>query len=323
MPRLRFLSVFCTFFLHEPSIKDLERKDIAMDETTEVGTDNVYDFLKRFAANISLADLKPVSNRHRGGDSLTFYYRNDSILKVPRRNDSRTGLLKEVKLTEYLHTQPLPFVVAKPITVHEKGLYAMFSRINGTSLPIEAFEGFTHRELESFGRSIGSFLSFLHNHKFPVEVLDTIPRADDPFEVAIREAGRQLAFIEKYTVEVKTKVWTEKLESLRESLDQRWAVVHCDLQINHLLFVRGNLEQLTIIDFADTLMHDPAVDLSEFAIEMYSDLPPDGIAAKKIVDAVLKYYQTDDPAIEAKIELGLLLFAIRRAYQRATKLICP
>ena len=185
-----------------------------MDETTEIRADNVYDFLKRFAVDISLAALKPVSNRHRGGDSLTFYYRNDSILKVPRRNDSRTGLLKEVKLIEYLHTQPLPFVVAKPITVHQKGFYAMFSRIDGASLPIEALEGFTPEELESFGRSVGAFLSFLHNHKFPVEVLKYIPRADDSFEVAIREAGRQLAFIEKHTVEVDTTQWTENAREL-------------------------------------------------------------------------------------------------------------
>ena len=294
-----------------------------MVETTEIRTENVYDFLKKFATDISLTDLKPVSNRHRGGDSLTFYYRNDSILKVPRRNDSRTGLLKEVKIIEYLHRQPLPFIVAKPILAHEKGFYAIFSRIDGASLPVEALERFTPEELESFGKSVGTFLSFLHNHKFPVEVLDTIPRADDPFEVALREARRQLTFIEKRIAEVETIQWTEKLESLRQSLDQRWGVVHCDLQINHLFFVQGNLEQLAIIDFADALMHDPAVDLSEFAIEMYSDLFPDGIAAKKIVDAVLKYYQTDDPALEAKIEFGLLLFAIQRAYQHAVKLLLP
>ena len=60
----------------------------------------------------------------------------------------------------------------------------MFSRINGTSLPIEVLERFTPEELESFGKSVGTFLSFLHTHKFPVEVLHTIPRADDPFEVA-------------------------------------------------------------------------------------------------------------------------------------------
>ena len=78
-----------------------------MDKTTEIGAENVYDFLKRFATDISLADLKPVSNRHRGGDSLTFYYRDDSILKVPRRNDYRPRLLKEVKLIEYLHCPSL------------------------------------------------------------------------------------------------------------------------------------------------------------------------------------------------------------------------
>ena len=32
-----------------------------MAETTEIGAENVYDFLKRFATDISLADLKPVS----------------------------------------------------------------------------------------------------------------------------------------------------------------------------------------------------------------------------------------------------------------------
>ena len=292
-----------------------------MDETTEIRAENVHDFLEKFAADISLTDLKPVSSRHRGGDSLTFYYRNNSILKVPRHSDYRIGLLKEVKLTGYLCTQPLPFVVAKPILAHEKGFYAMFSRIDGASLPVEAFEEFTPGALESFGKSIGIFLSFLHNHKFPTEILDAIPYADDPFEIALREARRQLTFIREHTVDVDINQWAEKLESLHESLDQRWAVVHCDLQINHLLFVRGNLEQLAIIDFADALMHDPAVDLSEFAIEMYSDLSPDGIAAKKIINAALKHYQTDDPAIEAKIEFGLLLFAIRRAYQEAMKLI--
>ena len=80
--------------------------------------------------------------------------------------------------------------------------------------------------------------------------------------------------------------------------------------------MQEKLEQLAIIDFADAVMHDPAADLSEFAIEMYSDLPPDGIVAKKVIDAVLKHYQTDDPAITEKIEFGLLVFEIGRTYQQ-------
>ena len=49
---------------------------------------------------------------------------------------------------------------------------------------------------------------------------------------------------------------------------------------------------------------------------MYSDLPPDGVVAKKVIDVVLKYYQTDDAAITEKIKFGLLVFQIERAYQR-------
>ena len=285
-----------------------------MDQTTEIKAENVRDFLKKFATDISIENLKPISNRHRGGDSLTFYYRDDAILKIAR-NAYRTRLLKEAKLTEYLHTLSMPFTVAKPIIVHEKGFYAMFSRINGASLSIEALEEFTAEELESFGKSLGTSLTFLHRHKFPDEVLDYIPHADDPFAVAIRDTRQKLTFIAENTTEIYTSRWCEKLENLQESLDQRWTVVHTDLQINHLFFVQEDLEQLTIIDFADALLHDPAIDLSEFAIEMYSDLPPDGIVAKRVIDAVLKYYQTDDAAITEKIEFGLLVFQIERAYR--------
>ena len=285
-----------------------------MNQTTEIKAENVSDFLKRFATDISLEDLKPVSDRHRGGDNFTFYYRDDAILKIAR-NAYRARLLKEAKLTEYLHTLSMPFTVAKPIMVHEKGFYAMFSRINGASLPIEALEEFTPEELESFAKSLGTSLTFLHRHKFPDEVLDYIPHAADPFAMAIRDTRQKLAFIAENTREIDTNQWREKLENLQGSLDQRWAVVHTDLQINHLFFVQGNLGQLAIIDFADALLHDPAVDLSEFAIEMYSDLPPDGIVAKRVIDAVLKYYQTNDAAIIEKIEFGLLVFQIERAYQ--------
>ena len=286
-----------------------------MDQTTEIKAENVCDFLKKFAADISIENLKPIPNRHRGGDNFTFYYRDDAILKVAR-NAYRARLLKEAKLTEYLHTLSMPFTVAKPIMVHESGFYAMFSRINGASLPIEALEEFTAGELESFGKSLGTSLTFLHRHKFPDEVLDYIPHAADPFAMAIRDTRQKLAFIAEDTAETDINQWNEKLENLQESLDQRWAVVHTDLQINHLFFVQKNLEQLAIIDFADALLHDPAIDLSEFAIEMYSDLPPNGIVAKKVIDAVLKHYQTDDTAIIEKIEFGLLVFEIGRAYQR-------
>ena len=174
-----------------------------MDPTTKITAENVYDFLKKFAIGISVEYLKPISNRHRGGDNFTFYYRDDAILKIAR-NAYRARLLKEAKLTEYLYTLSMPFTVAKPIMVHDQGFYAMFSRINGASLPIEALEEFTAGELESFAKSLGTSLTFLHRHKFPDEVLAYIPHAADPFAVAIRDTKQKLAFIAENTAEIDT-----------------------------------------------------------------------------------------------------------------------
>ena len=55
-----------------------------MNQATEIKAENVCDFLKKFAADISIENLKPISNRHRGGDSFTFYYRDDAVLKIAR-----------------------------------------------------------------------------------------------------------------------------------------------------------------------------------------------------------------------------------------------
>ncbi len=66
-----------------------------MNQTTEITAENVCDFLKKFATDISIEDLKPISKRHRGGDNFTFYYRDDAILKVAR-NAYRARLLKSV-----------------------------------------------------------------------------------------------------------------------------------------------------------------------------------------------------------------------------------
>ena len=71
--------------------------------------------------------------------------------------------------------------------------------------------------------------------------------------------------------------------------------------------------------FNDATQHDPAADLAEFAIEMYSDLNPDGLLASKIVDRVTAHYRTDDAAVAEKVEFGLLEFEIGRAYRQVAK----
>ncbi len=295
-----------------------------MDATTTIGAENIGEFLCVFAPNISIEDLQPVPTQ--GGDNLTFYYRDDRILKIAQ-NEYRERLLREAKIVAYLNTQQVPIAIPQALQFHQQGFYALFSRIDGIPTTVEALEGFSPEELESFTQSLGSFLTFLHRHSFPDDVLGCLPRADDTFPVSLEEARRQIAFIEGHATEVLFEdlrphiqvdidQWKERLECIQQALKQRWAVVHCDLQLSHLFCAKGRVGDLAIIDFGDAMLHDPAVDLSEFAIELYSDLNPDGILAKKILDSVIAHYQTGNPAVAEKIEFGLLSYEIGRAVRQ-------
>ena len=50
-----------------------------MNQTTEITAENVCDFLKKFATDISIEDLKPISKRHGGGDSTHTLKRGASV----------------------------------------------------------------------------------------------------------------------------------------------------------------------------------------------------------------------------------------------------
>ena len=282
-------------------------------ESTRVTQQNAYDLLRRYAKDIPLEDLELIPRQH--GGNVVFYYGKDKMLKVAK-NGHRAALIKEAKLAEYLNTQQLPVTLAKSLLVHPKGFYAVFSRIDGSALTPESLAGFSADKLEAIIRSLGNFLSYLHNHPFPHEVLQYVPKATDPYAVQLKWVRRKIQFVKEHAAEFDIRGWQERLERLQDCLNQVWAVTHCDLSLGHLLAVQGNPEQLAVIDFADAQIHDPAFDLSELAIELYSDLPTDGTMATKIVELLLKHYKTDDPAVAEKIEFGLLEFEIGRAYQQ-------
>lgn len=280
-------------------------------ESTRVRQRNIRGFLRTFARDIPLEDLEVIPRQY--GASVVFYYGDDKVLKVPK-NGHRQALLKEARLYEYLNSQQLSTVFPEPLFVHEKGLYAVFSRIDGQALTPATLEVFTPAELELAVQSIAAFFSCLHNHRFPDGILECIPRATDPFDVHLSRARKKVEFVGKHSENYDTGMWKERLDVLQGALNQSWAVTHCDPQLAHFFAVQGDPERLGVIDFMDAQLHDPAVDIHDFIIEVQSDLP--SWLAGKVVELMLKHYRTDDPAVAEKVEYGLLEFEIRSAYQR-------
>ena len=280
-------------------------------ESTRLTRGNAGDFLRHFAKDIALEDLECISGQY--GDSVLFNYGPDKLLKVPK-NGHRTAFHKELELVEYLHTQQVPVAIPQPLQVHPRGLYAVYPRENSPALSPETVVAFTAAELESCARSLGAFFSFLHTHPFPDQVLQYIPRADDPYPTQLKWVKRKIEFVKEHSTQFDTARWEAQLAHLQGSLDQAgWAVTHCDPSLGHFFAVDGDPGQLAVIGFIDAHQHDPAVDLAEFAIEMHSDLP--ALLAGQLVELVIKHYRTDDRGLADKIEFGLLEFAIRRAFQ--------
>jgi hypothetical protein len=145
---------------------------------------NVHAFLRAHAPDIPQDQLQVIRPGSSGGH-VVFQYGDDRILKVPK-NGHRKTLLKETALYDHLNRQGWPMVFPEVEFVHERGLYAVLRKIEGTELSPEALEALSPRELESTVRSIASFLSLLHHHVFP----DTYPRAIPTMYTSREPRGR-------------------------------------------------------------------------------------------------------------------------------------
>ena len=292
------------------------RKNTGFKESTPLKQRNVDSFLTTFAPELDLDDLTLIPRPF--SDSIVFFYGDEKILKVPK-NGSRSALLKEVRLYEYLNHQQLPVQFPEPISVHEKGFYAVYSKIDGTSLCPETLSHFEAADLEAAVRSIARFFTILHRHPFPDSVLRHVPRATDLYEVKPARTRRKIQFIREHSADYDTRSWETQLDQLQPELKQVMAVTHCDPQLSHFMAIGGDPDCLAVFDFIDAHLHDPAVDIHDFILEAQSDLHP-GLA-DQVIDLLLQHYRSDDPHLRGKVKFGLVDFEIQVAYQqvRASK----
>ena len=206
-------------------------------ETTVVKERNVRGFLRTFAPEIALDELQLVSRLH--GDSVILHYGDDKVLKVAK-NGSRAGLLKEARLYEHLQHQSMPVAFTQPLSVHEQGFYAVYSRVDGIPLLAGALVDLTPSQLAAAVRAIASFFTLLHKHRFPKEILELVPQGDDPYDVQYARLRKKIEVIAEQSEELDTAGWGVQLEQLEGALHQRWELIHCDPQLSHFYAVEGD-----------------------------------------------------------------------------------
>jgi hypothetical protein len=278
-------------------------------ETTQVKYRNVRSFLRTFAPDIALDELQIVSGRH--GDSIVCRYGDDKVVKVPK-NGTRIGLVKEARLYEYLGEHSLSVSFPEPLFVHERGLYAVYSRIPVAPLTVEALRVLTPTQLENAVHAIARFFRLLHTHHYPDEILELVPKGDAPYDVQLDRMRRKIQFIAQHDAPYDTSGWTAQLDRLEGALQQRWKVIHCDPSLSHFYALDGDCERLAVTHFTDALLQDPAIDLADFLADR--ELQEDVALAGRVKELLLTHYETDDADIAEKVEFGMLDSVVRWAH---------
>ena len=296
------------------------RRCTRIKETTRLTHRNVQAFLRRFAKQIDIDDLEFVPSGPYSA-SFTFYYQRDKVLKV-NKVGSRPSLLKETILADYLSKQDLRVSVPRPLYVHPKGFYAVFSRIDAAELAPQVVMAMSESQRESLVRSLGEFLTFLHSEDMPHEVKRHVPQPKADLKLELKQARRGLECLREHEPGFEVTSFEERLQELEECTDQVWAITHSDFSLGNILVDALDVERLSIIDFTDAEMADPSVD---FAC-LQGDLEDEELEPAPIIEGVLKHYETEDPALRAKIEFRRLVGeimdqfrSVRLALRRAGK----
>jgi aminoglycoside phosphotransferase (APT) family kinase protein len=277
----------------------------ALTAATKVTNRNVYRYLRLVAPDLKFDELEIIYRR--GGESVTFAYGKDRILKVPRNQEKRRNILSEVRILAHLAERDIPVALPKPLAAHDEGLYAIFERIEGKSLTHDTLDSFEPEARERFARRIGEFLAFLHTHEFPADLLAALQIGDDTIRKHHERARRKIMSIQEYAKEpFDTSSWEEQLKGY-ESLESIPTLAHADMDLDHIFHIPSDPRGFGVIDFADAQLADPYIDLAELSVPA------------ETLELILSHYHTNDPTIRKKIEFGHLCRDIHRQYKAVKK----
>lgn len=206
--------------------------------------------------------VRSIAEIHGGWDSRVVEVDGEWIFRFPRDAGAEEALRKEILLLPLLATA-LPVAVPQPEYVVEGPRpFVGYRKVGG--LPLRALAG-DERALARAGRDFGSFLTALHS--FPLDrarsarVGGGASAWREDLVATVRELERRVLPL------LPTAVAGRAIEMLRSFVEDDAsfafdpALVHYDLGPAHLFFEEdGRLRG--VIDWADTVVGDPAADLA-------------------------------------------------------------
>lgn len=226
-----------------------------------------------------------------GWDNYAVTVNDDFLFRFPRRQDSLEQIKKETEVLNILHSKLPPYIkVPKYLATNLDKDYPFvhYRMIQGEPLTKELYGKFTDSEKEKFVQQITEFLHILHsidtNQCKNLNKVNALEKYQHLYQQVVKTCFKYL-----------TREEQEKTQKLFEGYFNDPAmrnytptVVHNDLSENHILITETGIG---IIDFGDTDIFDPAIDISWFYL-----------FDKNLFDNILdKYHGHKDSNFESRI----------------------
>lgn len=199
-----------------------------------------------------------------GWDNYAVAVNDEYLFRFPRRQESLEQIQKEVEVLDILQAELPPEIeVPKYLATRLNSDYPFvyYKMIQGKPLTKELYDSLTEEEKARFVRRIVEFLRILHGIDVgrckSLKKVDALEKYQDLYRRVTEICFKYLTETER----AKTKRLFE--DYLQDATMRKYAptVVHNDLSENHILVTETGIG---VIDFGDTDIFDPAMDVSWF-----------------------------------------------------------
>lgn len=199
-----------------------------------------------------------------GWDNYAIIVNNEYLFRFPRRQESLDQIRQEAEVLDILHAK-LPKYIEVPkylaANLDDDYPFVYYKMIQGQPLTKELYDGFTEEEKDRFIKYMVEFLHILHS--IDIKSCKSLEK--------VNALGKYQDFYQKVT-EVCLKYLTPDEQCKTKQIFDRYlqdismqnyipAAVHGDLSENHILITKNGIG---VIDFGDTSIFDPAIDLCWF-----------------------------------------------------------
>ena len=198
-----------------------------------------------------------------GWDHAVLVLDEKTIIRTPKDTSNACEMQDEIRLLSYLRG-----MVDIDIPVYEyisaDSTIAGYKMLPGRELNAQTFETLTNRDKENLAEILARFLTVLHSTpETVIQQSNTREESQaDIYEDLRRNAEKHLqSRLNASELSVLARYFTE----LHDTLDDEYQKVltHSDLTGEHILWDEQN-RRVSIIDFADRSLNDPAIDFAGF-----------------------------------------------------------